>query len=147
MSSLDHDPVVPLPQSGDALDNHMIVGRRQFLHGAGGLLAAASLARLGSAQAPQTTSPPREAYVSLSPIQDVATEDREKTPGPFEGPDQRIGFAMVGIYAQTFRPQSDPRFSEVEATCNFTLRFPSRLLASCNSGYAVHRSLRSHGRG
>jgi predicted dehydrogenase len=50
------------------------------------------------------------------------------------------GEEPVEVYAQTFRPESDPRFSEVEATCNFTLRFPSGLLASCNSGYAAHRS-------
>jgi len=44
------------------------------------------------------------------------------------------------VFGQTFQPAGDPRFSEVEATCNFTLRFPSGLLASCNSGYAGHRS-------
>jgi predicted dehydrogenase len=50
------------------------------------------------------------------------------------------GEEPIEVSAQAFRPQGDPRFSEVEATCNFTLRFPSGLLASCNSGYAAHRS-------
>ena len=44
------------------------------------------------------------------------------------------------VFGQTFQPAGDPRFAEVEATCNFTLRFPSGLLASCNSGYAGHHS-------
>ena len=50
------------------------------------------------------------------------------------------GEEPIEVYGQTHRPQSDPRFSEVEAACNFTLRFSSGLLASCNSGYAEHRS-------
>jgi predicted dehydrogenase len=331
MSPLNNDPLPPSPEFAVAFRSHMMVGRRRFLHGAGGLLAAASLSRLGSAQYPQPTSSAGQSSVSLSPIQDVQTEGEERTPGPFEGPDQRIGFAIVGlgrlsinqilpafgstkrckpvalvsgspnkaqkmaaqygiktsaiysyndyerlaqnpdvkviyivlpnsmhaeytvraakmgnhvlcekpmatsvpdcekmiaacrtanvklmiayrqqyepmnreivkriksgklgplrsylatltqnqddprqwrlrkslsgggcmpdvgiyclsasrfwsgeepveVYAQTFRPESDPRFSEVEATCNFSLRFPSGLLASCNSGYAAHRS-------
>jgi predicted dehydrogenase len=67
------------------------------LHGAGGVLAAAGLSPLALAQSPQPTSPDSQDYVSLSPIQNVQTEGQEKTPGPFEGPDQRIGFAIVGI--------------------------------------------------
>lgn len=44
------------------------------------------------------------------------------------------------VFGQTFRPEDDPRFKEVEATCNFTLRFPSGLLAVCSASYAAHRS-------
>ncbi len=44
------------------------------------------------------------------------------------------------VYGQVFQPAGDPRFTEVEATCNFMLKFPSGLQASCVSGYAGHRS-------
>ena len=44
------------------------------------------------------------------------------------------------VFGQTVQPRNDPRFTEVEASCNFTLRFPSGLLASCNTGYAAHKS-------
>ncbi len=44
------------------------------------------------------------------------------------------------VFGATFQPQDDPRFAQVEATCSFTLRFPSGLIASCNSGYAGHHS-------
>ena len=40
----------------------------------------------------------------------------------------------------TVQPKDDPRFAEVESTCVFTLRFPSGLLASCNTGYTHHKS-------
>lgn len=50
------------------------------------------------------------------------------------------GEEPVEVFGQTFQPKDDPRFTEVEASCNFTLRFPSGLLASCNTGYAAHRS-------
>jgi predicted dehydrogenase len=50
------------------------------------------------------------------------------------------GEEPVEVFGQTFQPQGDPRFAEVEATCNFTLRFPSGLVASCSSGFAAHRS-------
>ena len=46
----------------------------------------------------------------------------------------------VEVFGQTFQPTGDPRFAEIEAGCNFTLRFPSGLLASCNTSYAAHRS-------
>lgn len=42
--------------------------------------------------------------------------------------------------AFTTQPKDDPRFREVEETCGFTLRFPSGLLATCVTGYGVHRS-------
>ena len=44
------------------------------------------------------------------------------------------------VTAHTFQPKDDPRFTEVEATASFTLRFPSGLLASCSTGYAGHHS-------
>jgi predicted dehydrogenase len=44
------------------------------------------------------------------------------------------------VMGATWQPSGDPRFKEVEATCTFTLRFPSGLLATLNSGYAGHRS-------
>ncbi len=44
------------------------------------------------------------------------------------------------VFGYTFQPTGDPRFKEVEATCNFTLRFPSGFLAACSTGYAGHHS-------
>ncbi len=42
--------------------------------------------------------------------------------------------------AFTTQPKDDPRFTEVEETCGFALRFPSGLIATCTTGYGVHRS-------
>ncbi len=42
--------------------------------------------------------------------------------------------------AFTTQPKDDPRFTEVEETCGFSLRFPSGLLATCSTGYGAHRS-------
>ncbi len=50
------------------------------------------------------------------------------------------GEEPVEVFGQAFQPTGDPRFAEVEASCSFTLRFPSGLLASCNTGYAAHKS-------
>lgn len=50
------------------------------------------------------------------------------------------GEEPVEVFGATFQPQGEPRFAEVEATCTFTLRFPSGLLATCNTGYAAHSS-------
>ncbi|CAN5745189.1 Gfo/Idh/MocA family oxidoreductase [soil metagenome] len=44
------------------------------------------------------------------------------------------------VWGTVWQPKDDPRFREVEATCSFTMRFPSGLIASCNTGYAAHRS-------
>lgn len=44
------------------------------------------------------------------------------------------------VFGYTVQPSGDPRFKEVEATCNFTLRFPSGFLAACSTGYAGHKS-------
>ena len=50
------------------------------------------------------------------------------------------GQEPVEVSGMTWQPKDDPRFAEVEATCTFELKFPSGLIAVCNSGYAVHRS-------
>jgi predicted dehydrogenase len=44
------------------------------------------------------------------------------------------------VWGTIYQPKDDPRFAEIEATCSFTAIFPSGLIASCNSGYAAHRS-------
>ena len=44
------------------------------------------------------------------------------------------------VWGTLYQPKNDPRFTEVEATCSFTAMFPSGLIASCNTGYAAHRS-------
>jgi predicted dehydrogenase len=44
------------------------------------------------------------------------------------------------VWGTIWQPKNDPRFAEVEATCSFTAIFPSGLIASCNTGYAAHRS-------
>lgn len=40
------------------------------------------------------------------------------------------------VAAMTFANRQDPRFKEVEEHCNFQLRFPSGVLASCTSSYS-----------
>jgi predicted dehydrogenase len=74
----------------------LLLPRRQLLHGAGVLLAAAGLAPLGMAQQAGQQSG-GGSYVSLSQIHDVQTEEPEKAPGPFEPMDRRVGFAIVGL--------------------------------------------------
>jgi len=39
------------------------------------------------------------------------------------------------VLAQTYANREDPRFREVEQHCDFQLRFPSGVLASCTSSY------------
>ncbi|HEY4358551.1 MAG TPA: Gfo/Idh/MocA family oxidoreductase [Acidobacteriaceae bacterium] len=95
MSSTDQNPA-SRPSTEDTGSSSSF-GRRQFLHGAGGMFVAAGLSPLGLAQNSQQTAPDSQDYVSLPPIQNVRTEGEEKAPGPFEAPDQRIGFAIVGI--------------------------------------------------
>jgi predicted dehydrogenase len=46
------------------------------------------------------------------------------------------GEEPVEVTAMTYANRSDPRFKEVEESCNFQLRFPSGVLASCVSTYA-----------
>ena len=95
MRSIDHTRI-HAPERTDIFSSPTF-GRRKFLHGAGGMLAAAGLSPLAPAQNPQQPSPNNQVYVSLPPIQNVHTEGEEKAPGPFGAPDQRIGFAIVGI--------------------------------------------------
>ncbi len=49
------------------------------------------------------------------------------------------GEEPVEVWAQTHADPNDPtgRFNEVEQHCNFQLRFPSGVLASCTSSYAT----------
>ncbi|MGD0462049.1 MAG: Gfo/Idh/MocA family oxidoreductase [Tepidisphaeraceae bacterium] len=42
------------------------------------------------------------------------------------------------VFAQTYGDANDPRFKEVEQHCDFQLKFPSSVLASCLSSYATH---------
>jgi predicted dehydrogenase len=44
------------------------------------------------------------------------------------------------VMAQIWQPKDDPRFTEVEASCSFSLRFPSGYVASCTTSYDVHKS-------
>jgi predicted dehydrogenase len=50
------------------------------------------------------------------------------------------GEEPIEVFGQTVQPTDDPRFREVEASCSFMLRYPSGLIASCNTGYSAHRS-------
>ncbi len=86
---------LPLDPSDKPLSHAF--GRRRFLHGAGGALAAAGLGPLVAAQAGQQSPTGQQDYVSLPAIQNVQTEGEDKAPGPFEAPDLRVGFAIVGI--------------------------------------------------
>jgi glucose-fructose oxidoreductase len=42
------------------------------------------------------------------------------------------------VFAHTYQDTSDPRFKEVEQNCDFQLKFPSGVLASCLSSYATN---------
>ena len=44
------------------------------------------------------------------------------------------------VSGATYQPTDDTRFTEVEETASFTLKFPSGLIATCSSGYGQHRS-------
>lgn len=72
------------------------LSRRTFLRTG---VAAAALAPSALAQASpgQAAKPDAQDQVTLSQINNTRTEAPEKTPGPFEAPDQRIGFAIVGL--------------------------------------------------
>ena len=50
------------------------------------------------------------------------------------------GEEAVEVSGQTAQPAGAPRFAKVEASSNFTLRFPSGSIAMCNSGYEAQRS-------
>ena len=49
-----------------------------------------------------------------------------------------LGEEPIEITAQTHNPPDDPRFREVEDLVNFSMRFPSGVLASCTSTYSAH---------
>src|SRR5579875_2627663 len=91
------DPKTPLPSAPVPDFPHTLLDRRHFLQSATGLLAAAGLAPAALAQSPQGPPPGSQDYVQLPPIQNTQTEGQDKAPGPFEAPDQRIGFAIVGV--------------------------------------------------
>ena len=63
--------------------------RRHFLTTAAAALAAPALA--------QQTKPNAENAVDLPPLHNVPTEGPEKSPSPAASPDQRIGYAIVGL--------------------------------------------------
>jgi predicted dehydrogenase len=44
------------------------------------------------------------------------------------------------IFATTYQPKDDPRFTEVEASCQVLAKFPSGFTASFNSAYDSHKS-------
>ena len=44
------------------------------------------------------------------------------------------------VSGTVYQPVDDPRFKEVEETCSFTLKFPSGFVASCSSGYGMHKT-------
>jgi predicted dehydrogenase len=44
------------------------------------------------------------------------------------------------VTGTTWSTPGDPRFTEVEESCQFILRFPSGFTASCTTSYAVHKS-------
>jgi predicted dehydrogenase len=44
------------------------------------------------------------------------------------------------VMAQIWQPKDDPRFGEVEASCSFSLKFPSGYVATCTTSYDVHKS-------
>jgi predicted dehydrogenase len=44
------------------------------------------------------------------------------------------------VAANLYQPTGDPRFTEVEASCSFSLVFPSGYIATCTSSYDVHKS-------
>ncbi|MBV4368133.1 Gfo/Idh/MocA family protein [Erwinia phyllosphaerae] len=46
----------------------------------------------------------------------------------------------IEVYAQIINPTDDDRFSEVEETIAFTLRFPSGAIANCFSSYGTHEA-------
>ncbi len=44
------------------------------------------------------------------------------------------------VMAAISQPKDDPRFAEVEASCSFSLKFPSGYVATCTTSYDVHKS-------
>ncbi len=52
------------------------------------------------------------------------------------------GEEPIEVFARTFAPPDDPRFSEVEEMVTFTLRFPSGLVANSAASYGLHENRR-----
>lgn len=50
------------------------------------------------------------------------------------------GEEPVEVMGSVVMKPNDPRFKEVEESCQFTLRFPSGFVATCSSSYAAHKS-------
>ncbi|KPC50715.1 Gfo/Idh/MocA family protein [Amantichitinum ursilacus] len=50
------------------------------------------------------------------------------------------GLEPEEVFATTYAPSGDPRFTEVEASIQYTLRFPGGLSAACSSAYNSHKS-------
>jgi predicted dehydrogenase len=44
------------------------------------------------------------------------------------------------VTGRIWQPKDDPRFVEVEASCSFSLRFPSGYIATCTTSYDTHKS-------
>ncbi|WPO98187.1 Gfo/Idh/MocA family oxidoreductase [Pseudomonas sp. HR96] len=57
-----------------------------------------------------------------------------------------LGEDPIELYAQVVNPQGDPRYTQVEETISFMLRFPSGAIANCSTSYGAHESkdLRIH---
>jgi predicted dehydrogenase len=52
------------------------------------------------------------------------------------------GEEPIEVMGRTTQPKDDPRFREIEDVCQFTLRFPSGVLATGTCGYSFHESRR-----
>lgn len=50
------------------------------------------------------------------------------------------GEEPVEVIGHTWSTPGDARFSEVEESCQFTLRFPSGFIATCSTAYSAHKS-------
>lgn len=51
-----------------------------------------------------------------------------------------LGEEPVEVFARIFSPDGDERYSEVEETIAFMLRFPSGAMANCSASYGAHES-------
>jgi predicted dehydrogenase len=51
-----------------------------------------------------------------------------------------LGEEPTRVFAQTFRPPSDPRFKEIDATTIFQLGFPGGVLANCVCSFDCHHT-------
>ena len=50
------------------------------------------------------------------------------------------GEEPVEVIGHTWSTPGDARFTEVEESCQFTLRFPSGFIATCSTAYSAHKS-------